>query len=29
MPGKTTADPANNPIFPGAVQPIHVHKMVV
>jgi len=29
MRGKSPADPANNPIFPGAVQPFHVHKMVV
>jgi len=29
MRGKPRADPANNPIFPGAVQPFHVHKMAV
>jgi hypothetical protein len=29
MRGKPGADPANYPIFPGAVQPFHVHKMVV
>jgi hypothetical protein len=29
MPGKPPADPANNPVFPGAIQPFHVHKMVV
>jgi len=29
MSGKPPADPANNPIVPGAVQPFHVHKMAV
>jgi hypothetical protein len=29
MLAKSPADPAKHPFFPGAVQPFHVHKMVV